>query len=238
MKPYAYQYFPIAVVGMAMLWGTVTQAASHREARRQWQQFMDYWREGVWHIWMGIDHLVFLITLLLPVVLRREGLQWRPVATLRPALMNVLGIVTAFTFAHSVTLIISTMGWVTLPSRWVEAAIAATVVLVALNNLFPFVPVRRGAIALCLGLIHGFGFASVLGDLGLPGDALVLALVGFNIGVEAGQLAILAAFVPIAFALRSSWFYHHAVLMAGSVAIAVVASVWLLERSLEWPILF
>jgi hypothetical protein len=92
---------------------------------------------------------------------------------------------------------LATLGWWTLPSRLVEAAIAASVVLAALNNVWPLIfQGRRWMVAFGFGLVHGFGFASVLADLGLPQDALLLALLGFNLGVEAGQLAIVAAFLP------------------------------------------
>ena len=111
-------------------------------------------------------------------------------------------VVTAFTVAHSITLSLAALGVISLPSRLVESAIAASVVLAALNNVCPVVYGGRWIIAFCFGLIHGFGFASVLTDLGLPQDSLLLALVAFNLGVELGQLAIVAVFLPIAYALR------------------------------------
>ena len=92
-------------------------------------------------------------------------------------------------------------------------------------------------VAFGFGLIHGFGFASVLADLGLPRDALLLALVGFNLGVETGQLAIVAAFLPLAFALRRSWFYQRMVLVGGSALICVVAGIWLVERAFNLKVL-
>ncbi len=88
----------------------------------------------------------------------------------------------------------------------------------------------RWAIAFLFGLVHGFGFASVLTDLGLPQDSLVLALVAFNVGVELGQLAIVAVFLPVAFAMRGSRFYRRFVMMGGSLVVAAIAVVWLLER--------
>jgi hypothetical protein len=127
---------------------------------------------------------------------------------------------------------------IALPSRLVESMIALSVVLAALNNLRPVVTARRWAVAFAFGLIHGFGFASVLADLGLPQGALLLSLVGFNLGVEAGQLVIVAAFLPIAYALRRGWFYRRLVFAGGSAAIALVAAVWLAERALDvklWP---
>jgi hypothetical protein len=119
----------------------------------------------------------------------------------------------------------------------VESTIAASVVLAALNNVWPLFQGRRWAVAFCFGLVHGFGFASVLADLGLPRDALALALVGFNLGVEAGQLAIVAAFLPLAFALRRSAFYRRVVLWGGSLAIAALAAVWFAERAFGLPLL-
>jgi hypothetical protein len=196
-------------------------------------QFLDYGREGVWHIWVGYDHILFLLALLLPAVVVREGQRWQPVARFKPAFITVLKIVTAFTVAHSITLTLATLGVISLPSRWVESTIAASVVVAALNNLYPLFRERRWLMAFVFGLVHGFGFASVLTDLGLPKEALVLALVGFNLGVETGQLAIVAVFLPVAFLLRDTWFYRKVVLVAGSVVIALLAFVWLAERALN-----
>jgi len=197
------------------------------------RQFLSYGREGVWHIWIGYDHILFLVSLLLPAVLLRESKHWSPVARFPDAFWDVFKIVTSFTVAHSITLSLAALGVISLPSRLVESAIAASVVLAALNNLLPVVGGRRWVVAFAFGLIHGFGFASVLTELGLPRDALVLALVGFNLGVEGGQLTIVAAFLPLAYTLRESWFYRRAVLVGGSIAIITIAMIWLLERALN-----
>ncbi|MET0981731.1 MAG: HupE/UreJ family protein, partial [Telluria sp.] len=147
--------------------------------------------------------------------------------------IDVLRIVTAFTLAHSLTLSLAVLGALSLPSRLVESAIAASVVLAALNNLWPLYHRWRALVAFGFGLIHGFGFASVLADLGLPQGALVLSLVGFNVGVELGQLAIVALFLPLAFALRRGLFYRRMVMTGGSACIALAALVWLAERALD-----
>src|SRR5206468_8173079 len=124
------------------------------------------------------------------------------------------------------------------PSRWVESAIATSVILAALNNLYPiFLSERRWMVAFAFGLVHGLGFANVLTDLGLPQGALLVALVGFNLGVEVGQLAIVGVFLPVAYALRASWFYRRLVFVGGSIAITAVAGTWFIERAFNMKII-
>jgi hypothetical protein len=198
----------------------------------RWAQWSTFVREGVWHIWIGFDHILFLIALLVPSVLRRDGACWEGVDRLRPASMNVLKIVTAFTVAHSVTLSLAALDIMRLPTRLVESTIAASVALAAGNNLWPWFGNKGWRVAFCFGLVHGFGFASVLTELGLAKANLASALVGFNVGVELGQLAIVLVFLPAAFLIRSSAFYRVAILRLGSAAVVVVALVWMVERLL------
>ncbi len=206
-------------------------------AGSDWQQFKTYLREGVWHIWIGFDHILFLLSLLLPAVGLWRGTRWQPVDRLSTAGWEVLRIVTAFTVAHSITLSLATLGYVSLPSRWVESAIAASVVLAALNNVWPLFQGRRWWVAFAFGLVHGFGFASVLADLGLPAGALALALIGFNVGVELGQLAIVAAFLPLAYALRQTPLYRTGLRVGGSLLIAALALAWFIERAFDLRLL-
>ena len=193
-------------------------------------QFGQYLVEGTFHIWIGFDHVLFLLSLLLPAVLVHDSRRWTGVYSFRAALTEVLWVVTAFTVAHSVTLSIAALQIVELPSRLVESAIAASVALAAANNLWPVVERRRWLVAFGFGLIHGFGFASVLTELGLPRDALVLSLLGFNLGVEVGQLVIVACFLPAAYLLRNTPLYRRGVFVGGSVLTLLVALVWLAER--------
>ena len=196
-------------------------------------QLAAFVREGVLHIWSGFDHVLFLLALLLPAVLRRENGRWVPVDGMGQALRETLKVVSMFTLAHSITLTVATLGLVTLPSRWVESAIALSVFLAALNNLVPVLRGKQWAFAFGFGLLHGFGFASALVDLGLPSTGLALALFGFNIGVELGQLTIVVVFVGLAFLVRRTWTYQRLVLAVGSVAIAILSLAWLVERAFE-----
>jgi hypothetical protein len=196
-------------------------------------QFGAYVRHGVWHIWLGFDHVLFLLALLLPAVLAAGG---GPAASLRACAVDVFKVVTAFTAAHSVTLGLAGLGVVAPPSRWVESAIAASVLLAALNNLLPLLRGRRALAAFAFGLVHGFGFAGVLAGLGLPQGALAGGLLGFNLGVEIGQLAIVAAVLPPAYLLRRTRLYR-LLLGAGSALIALLAALWLAERALELKLL-
>ncbi|NHZ66720.1 HupE/UreJ family protein [Massilia genomosp. 1] len=223
--------------------GATSTAIFSPEAARQdlslraagkFAQFAGYVKHGVWHIWIGFDHILFLLSLLLPAVI--APLAMKQAQTLRAAFIDVLKVVTAFTLAHSLTLTLASLQVLSLPSRWVESAIAASVVLAAVNNLYPLFRGRRPLAAFAFGLIHGFGFAGVLADLGLPQGALVLSLAGFNVGVELGQLAIVAAFLPLAFLTRRTWFYRQ-LMSTGSVAIALIAGVWLFERAFDMKVL-
>ena len=202
-----------------------------------WQTLRQYLKDGVLHIWAGYDHILFLLALLLPAVLVRrdspQGRQWQPAPTLRGAFIEVVKVVTAFTLAHSFTLSLASLQIISLPSRLVESLIAASVIFAALNNLRGTIEGRRWVMAFAFGLIHGFGFASVLADLGLPQGALVLALVGFNAGVEVGQLCIVAVFLPLAYWLRATRFYRVWVLIGGSMIVALLASWWLVQRMFD-----
>lgn len=195
------------------------------------EQFRQYVVEGIWHIWTGFDHMLFLLSLLLPAVLVYEAKRWQGASTLRQTLTGVLWMVTAFTLAHAITLSLATLRIVALPSRWVESAIAASVVLAAANNLLPVVERRRWLVAFSFGLIHGFAFASVLTELGLSPSALALSLLGFNVGVEVGQLCIVVAFLPLAYWLRNTALYRKGVFTLGSWLILFIALLWFIERA-------
>lgn len=253
--------------------------------------------EGVHHILIGTDHVLFLLALLLPAVLvrrqpgtgwpgggwRQAGATpatltlgnphggaaqavvalpigasaatatlapswpardpapatspWQAAPALRPALLDVVRVVSAFTLAHSITLALAVLDVLDPPSRWVESIIAASVVFAAMNNIRPLVGEGRWRLTFVFGLVHGFGFAGALKDLGLDGAHLATSLLGFNLGVELGQLVIVALFLPLAWQLRQSRFYQRGLLVGGSALIALLAGLWLVERAFDLRLL-
>jgi hypothetical protein len=222
--------------------------------------FVGFVGEGVRHILIGIDHVLFLLALLLPAVVRVSPRSaagamhpGQPALHATQALWQVAKVVTAFTVAHSLTLAMAVLGHANPPARIVESLIAASVVWVAIDNLRRSItapgagvtapPAKRvicraGAaarwqIAFAFGLIHGFGFAGALRELGLDEQALARSLLGFNLGVELGQLGIVALVMPLAWWVRDTRFYRGMVLAGGSAAIAAVAAVWFVERAFD-----
>ena len=188
-------------------------------------------REGIRHILTGYDHVLFLLCLLLPSVMRRTEQGWRPVAKLSQAVWPVVGIVSAFTVAHSITLGLAALKLVSLPPSFIEPAIAVTIILAALDNVWPIFPVRRVVVTFFFGLIHGFGFAGVLGELNLaPGD-FAWALLQFNVGLELGQLMIVVCVTALLFLLRDRPQYRGWVIRGGSFAAILVGVLWLIERT-------
>lgn len=187
---------------------------------------------GIDHIWEGRDHVSFVIALLLVVMLVRRGDGWDvrpPVATLR----RTATIVTAFTVAHSLSLIAASLGWVQLPGRLVESLIAVSILYTAIENLVRPDVRWRFALTFGFGLVHGLGFASVLAVL-LPPDHVIAPLLGFNLGVEIGQLVIVVIALPLAWlAARElgAERYRRGAMPVLSVALAALAIKWLIERA-------
>ena len=214
-------------------------------ARTQRSSIGGFVAEGVHHIATGYDHLLFLLVLLLPTVVTRSPAGWIPVSELRPVLMRVLRTVTAFTIAHSITLALAALDWVRPPSRPIEMTIALSIVVTAIGNL-GWRPARPGSrwlsgldaldarpwiLPFCFGLVHGFGFADGLRELGLTRLNLVTPLVGFNLGVELGQLAAVMLVLPVLWKLGRTLAYRRWGLSGLSWAIASIASVWVVDRA-------
>ncbi|MEX2151489.1 MAG: HupE/UreJ family protein [Steroidobacteraceae bacterium] len=188
-------------------------------------------REGVWHVLIGYDHIAFLCLLLLPSVLRGSSAGWTVVTRLRDGIGDVIGIVTVFTVAHSITLGLAVTGVVQIPVQPIEVAIAGSIVVAGVINLFPAVSRWRLGLAFGFGLIHGFGFANALQESGGGGGfRLAPMLGGFNLGVEVGQLLIVAAILPILWILGRSPRYASRIMPALSLATAVTGAIWFAGR--------
>ena len=176
-----------------------------QKERSLWQQSFEFIRLGVKHIFLGYDHLLFLLAIL--IVGGRSS--------------SLLKIVTSFTVAHSLTLSIAALGWLEVAPRWTESAIAFSVAYVGIENLFLRSVDHRWKLTFFFGLAHGFGFASVLRELGLPTRGLIASLLSFNVGVELGQLIVAVCLLPLIF-----WFskkhWHKTFVRGVSVGIAMV----------------
>jgi hypothetical protein len=178
--------------------------------------FVAYLHQGVEHILLGYDHLLFVVALILP----------------GGSIISLLGIVTAFTVAHSITLALSVLGIFTLPGWIVEPVIALSIAYVAFENLYVRKALsRRWGISFIFGLVHGFGFAGALAEVGLPAEGLAYALIGFNLGVEAGQAMVIAIVLPLLVILRQFSWQARAVQLA-SIAIMAIALGLVTQRAL------
>jgi hydrogenase/urease accessory protein HupE len=178
-------------------------------AHRLWRFF----KMGVKHIFLGYDHICFLIAL---IVVSK--------------FLEVVKIVTSFTIAHSLTLILAALDLVHLPTRLVETCIAATIVYVALENLWVTDTRHRWWLTFFFGLIHGFGFANVLREMGLPTTGLVRCLISFNVGVEFGQLVIALCLLPLAL-LLACWKHGRKVVVVISILLAAFGLAWFFDRA-------
>lgn len=207
----------------------------------RWRQFKSFVFDGILHIWTGPDHLLFILSLLLPSVLicRRRPFTlldpgvWQPVERFWPAALELVKVISGFTVSHSVTLSLAVLGYVNLPSRLVESGIALSIIVAAFNNIYPLFKRRAWLVAFAFGFIHGLGFASGLAGLSLPPAAMAVSLGGFNVGVEIGQETAVLPLIALAFLIRSSRFYRIGVMRIGSWLIIAVATLWLIERACD-----
>jgi len=201
------------------------------------ESFMNFLFEGIWHIWIGFDHILFLLMLLIPSVIYYKKREIFPQNSLKTSLINVLKIATAFSIAHSITLALSVLNIITLNSQFVEITIALSVLFTALNNIFAWIKTKIWLLAFGFGLIHGFGFANILNEMMLNSSELVRSLLGFNLGVEIGQIAIIVVVVPLLFMTRATRFYRYFILYGFSTLTAMIASLWAYERYFNLSIL-
>ncbi len=217
--------------------GRTTNAAAVAPAHDAPSGFIGFIAEGARHIAAGWDHILFIVTLMLVAVFRRDVSGWVAQPRRKDVLVEALKVITAFTLTHSITLGLAAAGLLAPPTRWVESIIALSVLIAALDNVKPWLPLPRWSMAALFGLFHGFGFAGPLQDLGLRGSALVVPLFGFNLGVELGQLAIAAVVLPWLLLMRKHPTYRQWVMPAVSIGVALLALVWLVERAFDVALL-
>ncbi len=180
--------------------------------------FASYFRAGVDHLSGGQDHIVFLLALMLPFVCSSRSAK--------SAAAGILAAVTGFTLAHAVTLTAAATRVFSPNAAVIEALIALSIILTAVDNLRPFLHFPRAAVAAFFGTIHGFGFASALGALNLGGTSLVVALLGFNLGIEAAQVGLVLVTMPLLYLIGAG----RLVLWSGSTAAAAIGLFWLVQR--------
>jgi hypothetical protein len=200
-------------------------------------QFSSLFHLGMRHIAEGTDHLLFLITLLLPAPLLLAGRRWGPPAGVRQSLLRILGIVTAFTIGHSITLTLAALGALHVASRPIEVLIAVSIFVSALHALRPIVPGKEALIAGFFGLIHGLAFAATLDRLGLGRWERMTGIFAFNVGIEAMQMLVVAAILPSLMLMSRTRAYS--LLRIGGALLAAAASLgWIVERlfDIETPV--
>ncbi len=195
-------------------------------------KWLDFVIEGIWHIWIGYDHLLFLFALLIPSVLIRQDGKWVIQQEIRPVLVDTAAIVSTFTVAHSITLIAATMQWVELPTSWIEIIIAASVAAGGVSLLVPIPHRKRWLFVFLFGLIHGFGFANVLRELTESQSSFWQGTLGFNLGVEIGQLLIILLAVPLLYQFRKFHLYQKILLPVCAFLMIGTGSFWVIERSI------
>ena len=193
-----------------------------------------FFPEGVHHILTGYDHLAFLLALLLPISLRWGKRVHAPMLAdshlAHHGFLALVRTVTGFTLGHSVTLLLANTGWLNVSAAWVEPAIAATIAVTALLNLYPLRWLRGDVLALGFGLVHGLGFSGVMAEAGVKGSPLLWGLAGFNLGVEAGQLAVVLLWCALHMALVRWARYQEVVVRGGSWALLALAAFWMVQR--------
>lgn len=192
--------------------------------------FADMLQFGFHHVLDGADHLLFLLTLLLPASLMVSQGRWRPQPGVARSARKILHVVTAFTIGHSLTLVATSLGWISVPSRPVEILIAVSVAVSSVHAMRPLVRGGEPVIAASFGLIHGLAFAGILHSLGLQGRTSLIALLAFNVGIELAQLAVVLLIMPSLYVLTTGRGGKHVRIVGATIAL-IAASAWTLDRA-------
>lgn len=193
-----------------------------------WQTFYDYTKQGVIHILIGLDHILFLLILLLSTMLLNAS-PTKNRKSISNIWIEVVKLATVFTLAHSVTLVLTALGWLQFSSRWVEVIIAFTVAFTAFNNVKPMIN-KVLPLTFVFGLFHGMGFAGVLGELGLPQGVQLIPILSFNLGVELGQIFLILLTLPVLIYVNNKTKYAAMIFKVMSLMVVCLAIVWIFQR--------
>lgn len=219
----------VGVIRLNPVDGTIAPLEIDRSGGTLWSGFVSMFRLGISHIAEGTDHLLFLLTLLLPAPLIAAAGRWGKFKGTRRSLLSILKIVSAFTIGHSLTLILGAVSRLELPTQPIEAVIALSILVSAVHALRPIFPNRELLVAGGFGLIHGMAFSFTLAELNLSPTQMALSLLGFNLGIEAMQLLIIALTMPWLIVLARTPVYTP-IRVAGGLVAAVASLGWLGER--------
>lgn len=212
------------------LQGERTVLRIDRGRRSLWTGFIAAFGSGMHHIAIGYDHMLFLLVSLLPLAHLAQGGRWGAPRPVRPTLWAVIALVTAFTLGHSATLILAAAMDLRLPAQPVEIVIALSILVSAIHASRPLFPGREAWVAGLFGLIHGLAFATLITRIGIGPTERALAIAGFNLGIEAAQLGIVAVATPVLVGLARSRQGQAARLLLAALS-AGLALIWLVERS-------
>lgn len=209
--------------------GNRNALAINRGAAQSWMPFANAVRLGAGHILGGLDHLAFLLALLLPLPLIARGGRWRETRRARPTLRSAAILISGFTLGHSATLIAASLGGLTLSGALVETLIAVSVLVAATHAIRPVFPRREALFATLFGLVHGLGFAGFLSATDLSVARNIVTLLGFNIGIELVQIAISLAIVPALVTIAATPAYQQ-LRTALALLCCAIAAVWVADR--------
>jgi hypothetical protein len=199
-----------------------------------WQGFKNMISLGISHIWGGTDHILFILTLLLPAMLLAEKKRWTEFIGTTNSLLNLLKIITAFTIGHSLTLLLGSVQWINFPTKPIEVLIAITILISAFHAFCPIYPKKEIYVAGGFGLIHGLAFAETLTNLELSSNQMFLSILGFNVGIELMQILIILLVFPILI-LFSKTRYYRLIRQTGAILMMILALAWMMERIQEKP---
>ena len=194
-------------------------------------EWRDFLKQGLLHIAIGLDHIVFILLILLTVVLHREGKRWKGQPDFAAVLWKALKVITTFTVAHSITLSLAAVGLVSFNTTMIEIIIALSIMVLAIANMLPISTTHNLILIFAFGLFHGLGFASVMGDLQFRTVLMERILLLFNVGVEIGQVLIAVVLLPLLYLIRNHPRYHTYVVIPVSLISACIATYWVAQRA-------